>query len=173
MELQTVVDWPADSSHTGAAVNNVAHDVATLVVGSILAAVLGAMIVFVVPRITGIDDFGYWRLFLLYVTYVGFFHMGFGEGALLSWAGKSLEEFDQELRPSLKFLFGQHLAILVPGFLVVAVLLPPHVRFVAIAVLAYALLQNTVTLLQIALQAARQFGLLAVSAAAPSGLFLI
>jgi O-antigen/teichoic acid export membrane protein len=172
MTAQTVMDRPADSPDIQAADNNIARDVATLVVGSVLAAVFGALVVFVIPRITGIDDFGRWRLFLLYVTYVGFFHMGFGEGALLSWAGKSLAEFHQELRPSLTFQVWQHLAILIPGCLLVTVLLPPHARFVAIAVLAFALLQNTATLLQLALQAARQFRPLAMAAAAPTGLFL-
>jgi O-antigen/teichoic acid export membrane protein len=172
MRSQTVIDCPAESPHTEKADNNIARDVATLVVGSVLAAVFGALVVFVIPRITGIDDFGHWRLFLLYVTYVGLFHMGFGEGALLSWAGKSLKEFHQDIRSSLKFQAGQHLTILVPGCLMVAMLLPPDTRFVAIAVLAFALLQNTTTLLQLALQAARQFRPLAMAAATPSGLFL-
>jgi O-antigen/teichoic acid export membrane protein len=173
MAPQTVIDCPAQSPHTGVGANNVARDVAILVAGSMLAAVFGALIVFVVPRVTGVDDFGYWRLFLLYVTYVGFFHMGFGEGALLSWAGRSLDEFHQDIRSALKFQTGQHLAILIPGCLMAAILLPPKARFVALSVLAFALLQNTTTLLQLALQAARQFRPLAVATAAPGGLFLI
>jgi O-antigen/teichoic acid export membrane protein len=162
----------SSTSNTASAVNNIARDVATLVSGSALAAVFSALIVFVIPRITSVEDFGYWRLFMLYGTYVGFLHWGFGEGALLSWAGKSLEGFHDELKPSLKFLVGQHLMVLAPACLL-ALLLPPRARFITLAVLAYALLQNTATVLQYALQAARQFGPVAVAAAAPSGLFLL
>ena len=54
----------------------IARDVATLVIGSFLAAVFGAAAVFVVPRITSVEDFGYWRMFVLYASYVGFFHWG-------------------------------------------------------------------------------------------------
>lgn len=173
MRSETVTECPTESPHIEAVDNNIARDVTTLVIGSVLAAIFGALMVFVIPRITGIDDFGHWRLFLLYVTYVGFLHMGFGEGALLSWAGKSLEQFHMELTPSLKFQVWQHLAVLIPGCLVATLLLPPRARFVAVAVLAFALLQNTATLLQLALQAARQFRPLAMTAAAPTGLFLI
>ncbi len=171
MTSQTVIDDPA--AQFVASGNNIPRDIATLVIGSVLAAIFGALVVFVIPRITRIDDFGHWRLFLLYVTYVGFFHMGFGEGALLSWAGKSLAEFHPQLRSCLKFQVIQHLAILLPGCLLAATLLPPDARFVAIAMLAFALLQNTATLLQLALQAARRFRPLAVASAAPSGLFLL
>lgn len=144
----------------------------TLVVGSGLAAVFGAMLVFVVPRIIGVEDFGYWRIFLLYGGYVGFFHLGFGEGALLSWAGKSLGRFHEELQPSLKFLIGLQLLLFILGCVIVVALFPSRARFVAFAVLAFAMLQNTAVLLQCALQAARQFRPVAVAAAAPSGLFL-
>src|SRR5690349_17694750 len=90
----------------------VAQDVTTLVIGSLLGAIFGFLVVFVIPRLTAVADFGYWRIFVLYAGYVGFLHMGFGEGALLSWAGEALEEFRPELSPSLKFMIGQHLLIL-------------------------------------------------------------
>ncbi len=153
--------------------HNLARDVVILVIGSFLTAVFSALVVFVIPRITSIEDFGYWRIFLLYSSYVGFCHLGFGEGALLAWAGRSMASLHQELRPSLIFLIGQHLVLLVPACLVAWLVFPPRMRFVAIAVLAFALLQNTEIVLQCALQAARQFVPVAVATAAPTGLFLI
>jgi O-antigen/teichoic acid export membrane protein len=154
-------------------VHNLARDVVTLVVGSFLTAVFSALVVFVIPRITSVEDFGYWRIFLLYSSYVGFFHLGFGEGALLAWAGKSMESLRGEIRPSLVFLIGQHLLLLVPACVIAAFLFPPRMRFVALAVLVFALLQNTEIILQCALQAARRFVPVAVATAAPTGLFLL
>jgi O-antigen/teichoic acid export membrane protein len=154
-------------------VHRIARDVATLVMGSFLAAVFGVLIVFVVPRITTVEDFGYWRIFILYASYVGFFHLGFGEGALLAWAGKPLEDLRRELLPSLKFLIGQHLLLLLPGVIIATILLPPKSCYVATAVLAFALLQNTVVMLQSASQAAREFAPVAIAMAAPVGLFLV
>lgn len=153
-------------------VHKIARDVATLVMGSFLAAVSGALIVFVIPKITTVEDFGYWRMFLLYASYVGFFHLGLGEGALLDWAGRPMASLQQEIRPSVSFLVGQHLVLLVPAAIISVFLFPPRTRFVALAVLAFALLQNTEVVLQGALQAAQQFGPVAVAMAAPTGLFL-
>jgi O-antigen/teichoic acid export membrane protein len=173
MDTTTLIEREETPPKAGAGVHRIARDVATLVIGSFLAAVFGALIVFVVPRITLVEDFGYWRIFVLYASYVGFFHLGFGEGALLAWAGKPLEDLRRELRPSLKFLIGQHLLFLLPSGVIAALLLPPKIRFVAIAVLAFALLQNTVVMLQSASQAARQFAPVAIVMAAPVGLFLV
>ena len=171
MDLTALVECKESPSKPVLGAHKIRRDVATLVIGSLLAAVFGALVVFVIPRITSVKDFGYWRIFLLYVGYAGFFHLGFGEGALLSWAGKSLASFHHEMRPAVKFLIAQHLIFLALGCILVG-LLPPHIRFVAIAVLAFALLQNTVVLLQSALQAARQFGPVAMATAAPAGFFL-
>jgi O-antigen/teichoic acid export membrane protein len=172
MNASALIEPKETPSHSGARVHRIARDVMTLVVGSCLAAVFGAAVVFVIPRITPVEDFGYWRMFLLYASYVGFFHFGFGEGALLSWAGKPLEDLQGELRPSLVFLVAQHLLLLLPVGLVAALLLPPRIRFVTIAVLGFALLQNTSVVMTCALQAARQFAPVAIAMAAPSGLFL-
>jgi O-antigen/teichoic acid export membrane protein len=172
MDTTAIVECAESSSSSDLRANSFSRDMGTLVLGSVLAAVFGAMLVFVVPRITGVEDFGYWRIFLLYGGYVGFFHLGFGEGALLCWAGKSLGLFREELQPSLKFLIALHLLLLVLGCLTAITLFPSRIRFVAIAVLVFAMLQNTSVLLQCALQAARQFRPVAVAAAAPSGLFL-
>ena len=171
MEATTPIESKDMPSKAGAGAHKMARDVATLVIGSFLAAFFGALVVFVIPRITSVEDFGYWRVFVLYASYAGFFHLGFGEGALLSWAGKSLGDLRQELRPSISFLMGQHLLLLVPG-VNAAAFLPPRIRFVTIAVLAFALLQNTAVVLQCALQAARQFAPVAIATAAPAGLFL-
>jgi len=153
--------------------HNLARDVVILVVGSFLTAVFSALVVFVIPRITSVEDFGYWRVFLLYSSYVGFFHLGLGEGALLAWAGRPMASLHDEIRPSLVFLIGQHLLLLVPACIAAAFLFPPRMRFVAVAVLAFALLQNVEIILQCALQAARRFVPVAVATAVPTGLFLI
>jgi O-antigen/teichoic acid export membrane protein len=154
-------------------VHNLARDVVILVVGSFLTAVFSALVVFVIPRITSVENFGYWRVFLLYSSYVGFFHLGLAEGALLAWAGRPMASLYGELRPSLVFLIVQHLLLLVPACILATVLFPPRMRFVAVAVLAFALLQNVEIVLQCALQAARRFVPVAVATAVPTGLFLV
>ena len=38
----------------------------------------------ILPKFLGIESFGYWQLFLFYVSYIGFFHLGINDGVYLS-----------------------------------------------------------------------------------------
>jgi hypothetical protein len=74
--------------------------------GTAAAAVFNTLLVFLIPRLVSVEDFGYWRLFPLYAGYVGFLHFGFADGALLCWAGRPLETFRHEVGCSTRFMFG-------------------------------------------------------------------
>jgi O-antigen/teichoic acid export membrane protein len=157
----------------GSRFSALARDVATMSGGTALAAVFNTLMVFLIPRLVSVEDFGYWRLFLLYAGYAGFLHLGFADGALLRWAGRPLEEFRHEVGPSMKFLFWQHLAFIVPACLIATLLLPSPLRLIGIAVLVFALIMNLATVLQYGLQGARQFKPVAFATAAPAGAFVL
>ena len=150
----------------------VARDLAAVGGGTALATVFGTISIFVIPRLVSVENYGYWRIFLLYSGYVGFLHLGFTEGALLSWAGDSLSVIRHQLRPSLKFIAFQQLSFLAIGILLCLAFLRPAFWLVTIAVFTFAVLQNTTTVLLYALQAAREFGTVAVAVAIPTGGFL-
>jgi O-antigen/teichoic acid export membrane protein len=139
--------------------NRIAHDVATLLTGTMLSALFGVLHVFVIPRVISVEDFGYWRLFLLYVAYGGLLHMGFPDGALLSWAGKPLSEFTANRVQAVRFLVLQHAVLVLPiaAILWVVFRADIHLRTIAIAVLLAAILLNINTLLLVMLQAGRVF----------------
>jgi O-antigen/teichoic acid export membrane protein len=157
----------------GARFSAMARDVATMGGGTALAAVFNTLLVFLIPRLVSVEDFGYWRLFLLYVSYAGFLHLGFAEGLLLRWAGRPVETFRKEVGPSLKFVFWQHLGLIVPACLVIALVLPSPLRFVGVATLAFALIVNLSLVLQYSLQSARQFKPIALATAASAGIFVV
>jgi O-antigen/teichoic acid export membrane protein len=157
----------------GSRFSTLARDVATMSGGTALAAVFNTLLVFLIPRLVSVEDFGYWRLFLLYAGYAGFLHLGFAEGALLRWAGRPLKEFRHEVATSIKFMFWQQLALVVPACFIVALLVPSPLRLIVIAVLVCALIMNSAALLQCGLQGARQFRAVALATAAPAGLFVL
>jgi O-antigen/teichoic acid export membrane protein len=145
-------------------------DIAKLSSGTLLAAVFSTLLVFLIPRVVSVEDFGYWRLFMLYAGYAGFLHLGFADGALLCWAGRPFENFHGEIQSSLKFMFWQHLAFIVPISLTLY-LLSPRFRFLGIAVLCFALVFNLACLLQYSLQGARLFKPVAIATALPVATF--
>ncbi len=150
----------------------VAMDVAAVGSGTALATIFGTLIIFVIPRLVSVEQFGYWRMFLLYTGYVGLLHLGFLEGALLSWGGESLSTIHQQLRPALKFVVLQQILITVMGALLCLVFLSPAFWLVFMAVLIFAIVQNTTGVLLFAFQAARKFRMVAVAVLFPPGAFL-
>lgn len=50
-----------------------------------------------VPKILGVEEFGYWQLFLFYSSYVGFFHFGLNDGIYLRYGGILYEELDYSI----------------------------------------------------------------------------
>jgi len=140
--------------------------------GTALAALFNTLLVFLIPRLVTVHDFGYWRLFLLYAGYAGLLHMGFADGALLRWAGKPLEQFRHEVAPAMKFLIWQQLALLVPASVIVALLLPSPLNVIGIAIFVFAVILNVATVLQYGLQGARLFKPVAIATATPAGAFL-
>lgn len=49
-----------------------------------------------VPKILGVEQFGYWQLFLLYASYAGFFHLGVNDGVYLLNGGTPRENLDKQ-----------------------------------------------------------------------------
>lgn len=149
-----------------------ARDVAAMGGGTALAAVFNTVLVFLIPRLVSVEDFGYWRLFLLYASYVALLHLGFADGLLLRWAGRPLGDFHDEIGLSMRFMFWQHLVFIVPAGLVVGLLLPPPLGLIGAAIFVLALIINLATVLQDALQGARQFKSVAIATAIPPGVFV-
>ena len=149
-------------------------DVATLGAGTVLAAVFNTLMVFLIPRVVSVEEYGYWRLFLLYAGYVGFLHFGFVDGALLQWAGRTLEAIHHDVGPSWKYLVLQHAAVILPLCAILGVVprVPGHIRILCGGVLVLGVIINSVTLLQYSLQAARVFRPVAIAAAVSPGAFV-
>ena len=122
---------------TGWKLSSVAADIAKMGSGTLLAALFNVALVFVVPRLISVEDYGYWKLFGLYAGYVGFLHFGYADGALVRWAGRRWGDFHHEIRPSLNYLFWQHVIVLLPLCLIAALVLHGPIRFVAIALVVF------------------------------------
>jgi len=150
----------------------IAADVATLGTGTVLAGLFNVALIFVLPRLISVEDYGYWRIFGLYAGYAGFLHFGFADGALLRWAGRPMDEFHHEIGPALKYLFWQQVIVLAPLGAIAVLVLPGQLRFVGVALAVYALVINLVMLLQFGLQSAKIFRPVAISTVAPPALFL-
>lgn len=56
---------------------------------------ISALVVLVVPKRLGGDQYGYFQLYTLYTSYVGFFHFGWCDGMYLRYGGKDYHQLDK------------------------------------------------------------------------------
>ena len=76
-----------------------------------MVVALGAVQVFVIPRRLDINTYGEYRLFLVYMAYVGVLHFGFADGAFLRWSGRAPDEIHDEWKRLIRWMAGMQGAI--------------------------------------------------------------
>ncbi len=62
--------------------------------GALLAAKMFTWLL--IPKLLGIYEYGYYKTFTLYLTYMVFLHLGYPDGILLLHGGQRLEELDKK-----------------------------------------------------------------------------
>lgn len=64
---------------------------------NLLSLVVSTLVVLIVPKLIGIDDYGYWQVYLFYTTYVGLFHLGWFDGIYLRYGGAHYSELNKTI----------------------------------------------------------------------------
>ncbi|MDE5715804.1 MAG: oligosaccharide flippase family protein [Anaeroplasmataceae bacterium] len=71
-----------------------------------LTILSGILVGFIIPKIMGVTDYGYYKTFTLFSSYIGLFHFGFIDGIYLYFAGKEYKDLDKfKFRTYSRFLF--------------------------------------------------------------------
>jgi len=64
---------------------------------NITSLIISTLVVLIVPRLIGVEDYGYWQLYLFYASYVGFLQFGWNDGIYLRYGGKVYNNLDKGL----------------------------------------------------------------------------
>lgn len=56
-----------------------------------LVMIAGIIKALVVPGVLSVEGYAYWQIFSFYLSYIGFFYLGFNDGILLSYGGYSYD----------------------------------------------------------------------------------
>lgn len=64
---------------------------------NLISMLISTLVVLVVPRIIGVEDYGFWQLYLFYSSYMGFLHFGWNDGIYLRYGGEEYEDLDKPL----------------------------------------------------------------------------
>ena len=67
------------------------------VVTSNSIALIGSIVTgFIVPMLLGVEEYGIYKLFTLYISYAVLLHFGFVDGILLNYAGTDYKQLNKE-----------------------------------------------------------------------------
>lgn len=112
---------------------------------NIIKLLAGVLVGFLLPKVIGVTDYGYYKTFTLYAGYIGIFHLGIVDGILLKYGGKNYAELDKS---SFIFYFWFLLAlesiVSIIGALAGLFLLDGELKFIFIC-LAILLLSTNIT----------------------------
>lgn len=75
----------------------VSINVAYAMVAQAISLFLSILMSLFVPKILGIEEFGYWQLFIFYTSYSGMLHFGLFDGMYLRLGGKEYSKLDYNL----------------------------------------------------------------------------
>ncbi|MGH7618226.1 MAG: hypothetical protein ACREPM_13450 [Gemmatimonadaceae bacterium] len=139
----------------------------------VLVLVLNVVPVFVVPRRLSVEAYGEFRVFLLYIGYLGVLHFGIVDGAFLRWVGRPLSLIRREWPAVLRRLLVLHLPVLGLAALAYALASEGLARTYIVAFATCAVASNVASFASFTLQAAGDFrGAGRVTALAP-GIFAV
>ncbi len=60
----------------------------------LISLISGMVLSLILPKYISIESFGYWQLFLLYISYIGILDFGFSDGLYLKLGGKKFESLN-------------------------------------------------------------------------------
>ncbi|WP_304199926.1 oligosaccharide flippase family protein [Flavobacterium alvei] len=137
--------------------------------------ILSISLSFIVPKILGIEEFGYWQFFLFLSSYVGFFHLGLLDGIYLRYGGKSFSDVNNSLLHSqFRILF--FLELIVGLFVTLFALFCSndlHKKSILIFASIYLILSNLSTFFGTVFQAFNKMKLFSISAVIDKVVFLV
>ncbi len=64
---------------------------------NLISFAVSVLVILIVPRLIGVEEYGYWQLYLFYIAYVGFLHFGWNDGIYLRYGGQEYKNLDKRL----------------------------------------------------------------------------
>lgn len=64
---------------------------------NLVSLIISTIVILIIPKIIGVEEYGYWQLYLFYTSYIGFLHFGWNDGIYLRYGGKEYKKLDKEL----------------------------------------------------------------------------
>lgn len=111
--------------------NSFSKDLLMVVLSNTVVLLSSILTGFVVPKMLGVTEYGYFKLFSLYLGYSSILHFGFVDGILLKYAGTSYKDLDKKLfRSYTRFYLISQIVISVIIIIISLITLSVKIRYI-------------------------------------------
>jgi O-antigen/teichoic acid export membrane protein len=119
-----------------------------------VSMVLSVIQTLLVPKLLGVEQYGYWQLYIFYVSYVGFFHLGLSSGVYLTTGGQTREQMNKSAIKSQMIFGAMYQTVMAVVIVVFSTFLQTGSEraFVIVMTAIYLVLQNLATFMMNELQ---------------------
>ncbi|MBR6071678.1 MAG: hypothetical protein IKP77_02450 [Acholeplasmatales bacterium] len=118
-------------------------DIIKVSISNIIKLLSGVLVGFVLPRLIGITDYGYYKTFTLYASYVGLFAFGIIDGIYLKYGGLDYKELSKsDFRFYTRILALLHLVIAISGIGISLLFLSGEYKFIFVSISCYLIFSN-------------------------------
>lgn len=141
-----------------------------------ISMILSIVVSLCLPKVLGVKEYSYWQLFVFYISYAGFFHLGENDGMYLKQGGKDYTKLDFSLLNTNLFLItGFQIAVMVVGCAILSILdiADQNRVFVLVCTMIYMVVYNYSGYLSYVLQIANRIKEYSISVIIEKILFLI
>jgi len=63
---------------------------------NLVSTIISILLIAILPKLLGIEEYAYWQLYLFYASFIGFFHFGWIDGIYLKYGGQEYEKLDKK-----------------------------------------------------------------------------
>ena len=139
------------------------YNILKVSISNLLKLFSGVMVGFLLPKIIGVSDYGYYKTFTLYAAYVGLFHFGIADGIYLKYGDKDYDELNKKaFRYYSKYLLVIEICISIVIAVLSSFLLTGELRFIFICVAIYLTAINITSYYQFISQITNRFNELSI-----------
>ena len=127
-------------------------------ISNIIKLISGVLVGFLLPKIIGITDYGYYKTFTLYATYIGLFYFGIADGIYLKYGGMSYDELEKnKFRFYSKILILMEIIISIIGIIISLIFISGEFKFIFLYLSIYLTFSNVTGYFQIISQITSRF----------------
>lgn len=93
--------------------NSTLKNIVKVSLSNLCIVISGVFVGFLIPKVLGVEEYGYYKIFTLYATYIGIFSFGISEGVYLKYSGIEYSRLNkQKIRCFTKLIFYIQIAVL-------------------------------------------------------------